>query len=926
MTVTSVQSGRHASTARETGSTAGILVLVDQAGDADALARNLVLRRQLVDLSLRVIHVTASVNGADREVGARIDDVVARVRGDLSLRGKPLLFGGTGIGAARAAHAALRHDADGVLSVDGRVLSVSWGLHQKALTTLLLVTTNASMPARLDSMLSSRVIGASARRATASTSSVHRVDELRRFKQAALAGAWSGTSSRTTPHLAARAAAIVALSSGSAVLVARPVAAAHRHGDGITHVAAAPAATTPPRLLAATKVSAVHRLGDARLHAQSAGHSQALVDGKGVHWSVATNVGGQATTTSTTQTDTPVDSVTTTFTTTTGPAPGHVTFTEGTSVAHQTPNKHWHQGTTTTWTREPAGSGSYSVSHMHSTSSSTTTTSTTHVRGQGHWVQTGPAPTSQHAHTHQHQKMQAHTHTHVHHPAASGVLTNATFASNTTGNTTTGGTFVGKPVAAIGAQGHLQVTINGQSHDYRGLGPASVSGNTITTPTAAMGGLNVSRQISAPTDDHFVRVLNSLTNTTANPITATVRLDGTTPGNDSLQSSTGPTFTVRPDDHDGSRYRATLGFVLGGTGAATGSVAPSNVTMPSNSTSEGWTYQVTIAPGSTAIIANFYVVDGTGSKASTDVARVAALPPHALEGMSSQQIAEMVNFSAQTPGAPSAPSGIKVVARPHAAWLQWAPSTSPKGKGKVLNYTVTPHDETTSTSLSPVTCPHSNFCVVPGLTPGHTYTFTITATNGTGTSAASSASAPVTIAAPPSSASNVVATAGPGWTTVTWSRGASSPQGTRFTVRAVGDPSISCISTYTTCTFYGLANGQSYSFEVVADNTQGTASAATSNPVTAVATPPAPTRVRAEAGHNSATISWSPTVVRGVALATSYVVTAVGNPSLTCTTSDTMCTMSGLTPGSSYTFTVEAINPAGPSPASMPSNTITPNR
>ncbi len=94
----------------------------------------------------------------------------------------------------------------------------------------------------------------------------------------------------------------------------------------------------------------------------------------------------------------------------------------------------------------------------------------------------------------------------------------------------------------------------------------------------------------------------------------------------------------------------------------------------------------------------------------------------------------------------------------------------------------------------------------------------------------------------------------------------------------------------------------------------------TSVVLTDVTNPPpaAPTGVVATAGDGQVTLSWS-----SVANATSYEVfdaTSAGAESYTgapaCTTSSTSCTVSGLTNGSAYYFTVEAVNGTGASPPS----------
>ena len=103
--------------------------------------------------------------------------------------------------------------------------------------------------------------------------------------------------------------------------------------------------------------------------------------------------------------------------------------------------------------------------------------------------------------------------------------------------------------------------------------------------------------------------------------------------------------------------------------------------------------------------------------------------------------------------------------------------------------------------------------------------------------------------------------------------------------------------------------------------TDGTATGTATLHVNATA-PGKPTGVTATAGNGSALVAWTAPVDNGGSPITGYTVTSSGDAK-TCTTSATSCTVSGLTSGQPYTFTVTATNAAGTGPASDPSSSVT---
>ena len=101
-----------------------------------------------------------------------------------------------------------------------------------------------------------------------------------------------------------------------------------------------------------------------------------------------------------------------------------------------------------------------------------------------------------------------------------------------------------------------------------------------------------------------------------------------------------------------------------------------------------------------------------------------------------------------------------------------------------------------------------------------------------------------------------------------------------------------------------------------------TLSVAEAVPAFAVGEPDPPTAVTATAGDTQASVSWTAGADNGNAI-TNYTVTSSPDGK-TCTNPSTSCTVSSLTNGTAYTFTVIATNIVGDSVPSAASNSVTP--
>jgi uncharacterized protein (TIGR02145 family) len=448
-------------------------------------------------------------------------------------------------------------------------------------------------------------------------------------------------------------------------------------------------------------------------------------------------------------------------------------------------------------------------------------------------------------------------------------LTTAQISSVTLNSAVSGGNITSDGNDPITAKGICWATTNGPTTDNDKTSDGTGSANFVSNLTGLQPGVTyyvrayATNSVGTGYGDElsFATILSSPTDVAATPGNAQATVTFTAPSGGS--AITGYTVTSIP-----------------GNITATGTASPITVTGLTNGTAYTFTVIATSANGNSS------------PSAPSNSVTPSAVP------------------DAPTIGTATAGNAQATVA-----------FTAPVGDGgsAITGYTVTstPGGFTGTGTASPVS--------VSGLTNGIAYTFTVVATNANGNSLPSAASNSVTPTAVPGAPTIGTATKGNAQATVTFTAPASNGGSaiTGYTVTSnpgnfTGAGSVSPI------TVTGLTNGTAYTFTVIATNAIGNSlPSAASNSVTPSTVPGAPTIGTATKGNAQASVTFTAPANNGGSAITGYIVTS--NPgNFTGTGSASPITVTGLTNGTAYTFTVIATNANGNSPASAASNSVTP--
>jgi uncharacterized repeat protein (TIGR01451 family) len=256
---------------------------------------------------------------------------------------------------------------------------------------------------------------------------------------------------------------------------------------------------------------------------------------------------------------------------------------------------------------------------------------------------------------------------------ASGAASEASYQAPIVASTVSGGTTTSSLNDMFDGYNSLCVSLTGGTGPcatgdpaytfYSGNGPTPFDATVPATPECTnrqlafpaqiIGPLSVSRKVFVPTNDQFIRWVDSFTNTSGAPVTFNA-LTANNLGSDSntiiVSSSNGDAVAQTTDTWVSTFQNFTpttssdprIGHVLQGTGAPT---PLSLIFFANGNDNPFWGYTITLAPGETKLIMNFATGLGTKAAANAQAARLALLPDTTLQCLSTTELGQITNFA-----------------------------------------------------------------------------------------------------------------------------------------------------------------------------------------------------------------------------------------------------------------------------------------
>ena len=340
-------------------------------------------------------------------------------------------------------------------------------------------------------------------------------------------------------------------------------------------------------------------------------------------------------------------------------------------------------------------------------------------------------------------------------------------------------------------------------------------------------------------------------------------------------------------------------------------------------------YTVTVTPGSNKVkIDTARTTEATIDTLSNGTEYTFAVSATNEVGDSSESRSSNAVTPSARVTAPDSPTDVTASGGDGKATITWSVPAS-DGGSPITGYKVT---ASPGGSTVDVDSGRTTNATITRLTNGTSYTFTVRATNTIGDSGESGPSRSVTPAVRatvPDAPSGVAATAGDEKATVTWnvpvSDGGSRITGYTISV-SPGRLTASSVGPDTSAEVRGLTNGVEYTFSVAAINDVGTGNLSTESrgvtPQQVVQAPGSPTGVNSLAGDGQVVVSWTAPASDGGSSITSYTVQVTPGSTTVDTSSgrETSATVTRLTNGTAYTFSVIAKNSSGSSTESRSSS------